>query len=764
MALDLSQFHDTFFEESFEGLDSMESSLLNLHIEGDYTEEINTIFRGAHSIKGGSATFGFSDVAEFTHVMETLMDQVRSGERKPTQEDIDLFLLSVDCVREMLSAHRDGVEVNREKVADMQARLETALHGSSAVQQEEKGDSDTITDDEFEALLDELHGDGKGPAAKSKPVSTDCEEISDEEFESLLDSLHGTGRGPTSDDVRSLSGPGWRIRFRPYPEMLKSGNDPKRIIRELAGMGELGVRVDTSELPPFFEMNPEECYLAWDMELSTKAGREDVEEVFAWVDDSCEIHIKPLAREPAQKEDPNAAVKQPDQTMENKPQPNRSVSDESMKPDKKKPDSTAAQESKSAGDHGGTRRARGGSETTSIRVSIEKVDELINMVGELVITQSMLSRFGEDFDIKDLPKMRDGLAELERNTRELQESAMRIRMLPISFAFNRFPRLVRDLSNKLGKKVELKLTGEQTELDKTVMEKIGDPLVHLVRNALDHGIEAPEVRKAAGKPEAGTLQLNAYHEGGNIVIEISDDGAGLNTQKILAKAREQGIVTDESGLSEQEIHDLIFHPGFSTADEVSDVSGRGVGMDVVRKNIRDLSGNVEIYSKTGEGSTITIRLPLTLAILDGQIVRVGDETYIIPLVSILETIQVDEQSVNAVAGKAEVFYLREQYIQIIRLYDVFGVEPNKTSISEGLLVVVEGDGQKVGLFVDELYGQQQVVIKSLKSNYMAVEGISGATILGDGTVALIIDTPGLIKLAHDRGITRHTRYGQGAVA
>ncbi|GMR19946.1 MAG: chemotaxis protein CheA [Gammaproteobacteria bacterium] len=772
MGVDLSQFHETFFEEASEGLDDMESSLLNLKLDGDYVEDVNTIFRGAHSIKGGSATFGFSDVAEFTHVMETLMDQVRSGERKPTQEDIDLFLLSVDCVRDMLFAHRDSVDVDRDKVADMQSRLEAALHDSTVTQQGGKSSDDTITEDEFEALLDELHGNGKAPSAKNPPATVGYEEISDEEFDSLLDDLHGAGKGPTSMLTQAVPVSGWHISFRPCPEMLKSGNDPKRIIRELAAMGELQVQVDTSGLPPFSDMNPEECYLAWDMELRTQTGRDDVEEVFAWVDDSCDIQINAL--EPGQAEDACAVSAESSQAKEDETPLIKPVDGEPMKTDNKSSKPAAVRtgptaqntggDNKPATETSGTQRSSGGSETTSIRVKIEKVDELINMVGELVITQSMLSRFGEDFDIKDLPMMRDGLAELERNTRELQESAMRIRMLPISFAFNRFPRLVRDLSNKLGKKIELKLTGEQTELDKTVMEKIGDPLVHLVRNALDHGIEAPEVRQAAGKPETGILQLNAYHEGGNIVIEISDDGAGLNTQKILTKAREQGIVTDESALSEQEICDLIFHPGLSTAGEVSDVSGRGVGMDVVRKNIRDLSGNVEIYSKTGEGSTITIRLPLTLAILDGQIIRVGNETYIIPLVSIIETIQVDKQSVNAVAGNTEVFSLREQYIQIIRLYDVFGIDPDKTDLSEGLLVVVEGDNQKVGLFVDELYGQQQVVIKSLKSNYKAVEGISGATILGDGTVALIIDTPGLIKLAHDRGITSHTQFGQGAAA
>jgi two-component system chemotaxis sensor kinase CheA len=386
-------------------------------------------------------------------------------------------------------------------------------------------------------------------------------------------------------------------------------------------------------------------------------------------------------------------------------------------------------------------------EAASIRVSIEKIDALINMVGELVITQSMLNELSDNFDMGRLPRLLDGLAQLGRNTRELQESVMRIRMIPISFAFNRFPRLVHDLSAKLGKKIELKMTGEQTELDKTVLEKIGDPLVHLVRNSLDHGIETPDVRRAGGKPETGTLHLSAYHQSGNIVIEIADDGAGLNKGKILRKAKERGLVKDDVALSDEKIYELIFMPGFSTAEQVSDVSGRGVGMDVVRRNIKALGGHTEIRSAEGQGTTIVIRLPLTLAILDGQSVRVGDETYILPLVSIVESVQIERERVNVVAGKAEVIRLRDDYLPVVRLHRVFGVEPRRRELHEGMLVVVEGEGAKAALFVDELLGQQQVVIKSLEANFRRIESVAGATILGDGTVALILDVPGLARLA-----------------
>jgi two-component system chemotaxis sensor kinase CheA len=384
----------------------------------------------------------------------------------------------------------------------------------------------------------------------------------------------------------------------------------------------------------------------------------------------------------------------------------------------------------------------------SIRVDIAKIDGLINMVGELVITQSMLSMLGDEFSMDKLERLQEGLIQLERHTRELQESVMQVRMLPISFTFSRFPRLVHDLSSKMGKKIELKMTGENTEVDKTVIEKIGDPLVHLVRNSLDHGIEMPDERIAAGKPETGVINLNAYHKGGNIIIEIRDDGKGLNKSKIEKKAIEKGLIDSEHNLSDRQIYELIFQPGFSTAEAVSDISGRGVGMDVVRKNINELGGNIEIESEPGKGSAIIIRLPLTLAILDGQTVKVADETYIVPLVSIIESIQVKEDQVKRVVGRGETFKLRDEYLPILRLHELFNIEnPKATRLEEGLLVVVEGDGRHCGLFVDDLLGQQQVVIKSLEANYQRVEGISGATILGDGSVSLILDIPGLLRLA-----------------
>jgi two-component system chemotaxis sensor kinase CheA len=394
--------------------------------------------------------------------------------------------------------------------------------------------------------------------------------------------------------------------------------------------------------------------------------------------------------------------------------------------------------------------ASGASEGGSIRVDIDKIDALINMLGELVITQSMLSDIGEKFEPSQLARLREGLLQLERNTHELQESVMRIRMLPIGSVFNRFPRLVHDLERKLDKRVKLELLGEHTELDKTVLEKIGDPLVHLVRNAIDHGLESPAKRRAAGKSETGTLKLNAYHEGGNIVVQISDDGAGLNHAAIIAKAQQRGLIEVGQELTDAEIAELIFQPGFSTADQATDLSGRGVGMDVVRRNVRDLGGSVGVRSVTGKGSTFTIALPLTLAIIDGLVTSVGDERYIVPLTSIVESLRLPANAVRKIAGGGEVFHFRDAYLPVVRLHRAFACDKAVTEIEQGIVVVIEDDGRRVGLLVDDLLGQQQAVIKSLEAHYQRVQGISGATILSDGSVALIVDVGGVVQLGLHR--------------
>jgi two-component system chemotaxis sensor kinase CheA len=689
MSIDMAQFHQVFFEESFEGLDAMESGLLNLDMGDVNVDEINTIFRAAHSIKGGSGTFGFMAVSDFTHVMETLLDEMRDGRRQVTQTAVDVLLGSVDCLREMLQSIQDGGDIKQEIVTKHKQALDQEL-------------------------------------SRSSEATTES-------------SLHAFVNKENSQQQSSFESPeiiGWKIAFSPHLDLLKTGNEPARMFRELSTLGDLTVTPDLQGLPDFFELDPEECHLSWKLELSGSVSANEVDDIFDWVEEECDLAKQAVFSSTTFSESLNQSnsldvlpVESVNKQDLNNAQPVATASN--IKDTKK-------EEAKST--------AKGSS---TIRVDTSKIDTLINMVGELVITQSMLSLVGEHFELNKLDQLKNGLSQLERHTRELQESVMNIRMLPISFVFSRFPRLAHDISSKLGKKIELKLVGENTEVDKTVVELLSDPLVHLVRNSLDHGIEMPDVRLAAGKPETGTITLEAYHRGGNIVIEVKDDGKGLDKDKLRAKAIEKGLIDPDVILTDKQTYELIFMPGFSTAEQLTDISGRGVGMDVVRRNIQALGGNIEIISILGKGSTIAIHLPLTLAILDGQSVAVGDETYIVPLGSIIESLNVKEERVNRVAGKGETFMLRGQYLPIVRMHEIFNVSSVRhTKLTEGLLVVVEGQGVRCGLFVDDLLGQQQVVIKSLEANYRRIEGVSGATILGDGSVALILDIPGLVRLSN----------------
>ncbi len=685
--IDLTQVRGLFFEESFENLDVMESSLLDLEI-GTFNEElINNIFRAAHSIKGGAGIFHFDDIVIFAHNAETFLDEVREGKHTITQALIDLLLRAGDILRMMLSASKDDIGYDAQIVQTCQDELQKSLSVKNI-------------DNTEEVLAIELAPIEVIPVLKK-----------------------------------------WHIEFKPELPILQTGNDPINLFRELHELGQLKVIANTDAIPDFAELEPQSCYLSWELILHSGATRADIEEIFEWVIDECELNITESTLENQELDDefePEAET-----PIEITSEAESPLSEKEFTPldniEPIEPKAKNYEEVTAVPIHTP-------SGTNSIRVGIDKIDNLINMVGELVITQSMLDQIGENFDSSRLLQLRDGLSQLERNTRELQENVMRIRMLPISFSFNRFPRLVHDLSTQLGKQVELILSGENTELDKTVLEKMSDPLVHLVRNALDHGIELPEQRKQAGKPEIGKLYLNAFHQGGSIVIQISDDGAGFDIEKVRAKAVKKGWITPDENLTEEQIYEFIFQPGFSTSEAVSDISGRGVGMDVVRRNIRDLGGSIEVKSATGKGTKFSIRLPLTLAILDGQLVRVGEEIFVLPLLSIMESLRVQPKLINSFTGIVEIYKLRDDYIPILRLYKLFNIENTTTQLEQGLLVIAEGDGQKIGLFVDELLSQQQIVIKSLENNYKKVQGVSGATILGDGNVALILDITGLIQL------------------
>jgi two-component system chemotaxis sensor kinase CheA len=712
MTVDLTQFHDAFFEESFEALDSMEAALLKLDVGSPEPELINTIFRVAHSIKGGSATFGFTEIASFTHSLETLLDELRSGTMAVTVALSDLLLKSVDVMRAMLRAVQAKQPIDGQRVSDLQFDLEVAIAKKS-----------------------------DPTPAPVKPNPTDTAATT-----AAADSGAPSSAAPAA--------PHWRIHFHPYRELLARGNDPLRMLRELAALGELEVRVDAQMLPPLTDVNPQDCYLAWSLELPGEVPEEAIRQVFEWAEGDCDLTIERLAGgmpeipASAQAGTP-AQLAAPAQATATTSAPPQAAAEQTKSAATATPSSPAAAPRSDSPAKPET-AVSGLGDSGSIRVSVEKIDELMNTVGELVITQAMLSQLGSHFDGPEAEKLRGGLAQLERYMRELQESVMRVRMLPISFVFSRFPRMVRDLAQRLGKQIELKLTGEQTELDKTVLEKIGDPLVHLVRNCIDHGIESPEARVTAGKTPEGTVHLDAYHRGGNIAVEVSDDGGGLDKDRILAKARTRGLVGPNDTLTDAEVYELIFLPGFSTAEKTTDLSGRGVGMDVVRRNVKELGGKVDVRSEPGRGSRFTITLPLTLAIVDGQSVAVGTETYIVPLISIVESMQLKATGVTRLSGHSEVLSFRGDYLPIIRLHELFGVEPRSRALHEGLVVVAEGDGRRVGLFVDDLLGQQQVVIKSLEANYGHIEGVSGATILGDGSVALILDVPGLIRAASMR--------------
>jgi len=691
MDMEMEEILNLFFEESLEGLDTMESGLLTLE-DGADRETINTIFRAAHSIKGGAGTFGFMEISQFTHSVETLLDEMRNGTRGITPDAIQVLLQSVDVIREMTQS--------------AQAKTPIVMTGANALS------------GELARILAQksVPAPATGQAAAPPPPNP-----------SPAPPAAAAKRDPAPTDA-APTGPleGWRIVFTPDTSLFKTCNDPLRIFEELTNLAPLEVTANIDAMPAFGDLDPTQCHLSWTLLLRGAIEHSRIAEVFDWVDASSKIEYEPIHGTGGSGAPVDRPIAENAKPVAPRPTPAA---------DAHPPVSTAA---------------KSGGEAGSLRVATEKVDALINLVGELVITQSMLGRFAEKYEPSDIEALRRSLAQLTRNTRELQESVMQIRMLPIGFSFNRFPRLVHDLSRKLGKKVELKLSGENTELDKTVLEKIGDPLVHLVRNALDHGLEAPESRVAAGKNETGTLELNAYHEGGSIIIEVKDDGAGLNKDRILAKARERGLVDSDAMLTDEAIYNLIFVAGFSTAETVSDVSGRGVGMDVVRRNINDLGGHVQIFSVKGKGSTIRIRLPLTLAILEGQVLRVGKEIYVASLVSIIETVQSTRASLSCVAGRTELFKHRTDYLPIIRLHDLFGIEPDSREISDGLLVVLEADGRRVAMLVDELLAQQQVVIKSLETNFKQVPGLAGATIHGDGTVALILDVPGLIRTFLER--------------
>ncbi|MCE8053775.1 chemotaxis protein CheA [Halomonas desiderata] len=679
--MDITDFYDTFFEEAEELLADMERYLLELDVDEPDSEQLNAIFRAAHSIKGGAGTFGFDALQKTTHLFENLLDHTRKGELRLRRDIVDTFLETKDMLSDQLDAYRNGDEPDQEA-------FERICQTLQRLALEEIGQ-----DLESGALV----ASTPQPVAKSEP-----------EPEALVEQGAASG-----SDLRVVA-------------LLNVGEkDRQLLVEELGQLGEV-----------IAQEGDEACY---EVTLSSSVSNDDIEAVMCFIIDTDQIKIRgadtggapqaeaPVAAPEVEKQQAAPAAVEP---------PPLASSAGGVMPDSGKPAKAKS-------------KAKGGGESTSIRVSVDKVDQIINLVGELIITQSMLDQTVSEMDNVANSALQNGMSLLQRNARDLQESVMSIRMIPMDFIFSRFPRVVRETAAKLGKEIELVTEGESTELDKSLTERIIDPLTHLVRNSLDHGIEPPDVRQAAGKPRTGKLVLSAKHQGGNIIIEVIDDGAGLNRDRLLAKARENGLPVSDA-MSDDEVWQLIFAPGFSTAKEVTDVSGRGVGMDVVKRNIQGMGGHVQIMSRPGEGTTIRIVLPLTLAILDGMSIKVGNEMFILPLSAVLESLQPSREDLYAMAGDDVVLKVRDEYLPVVAVHEALDVPKAKTELTETIAVIVQGEGRRYALLVDDLVGQQQVVVKNLETNYRKVPGVSAATILGDGSVALILDITGLHRLSREK--------------
>jgi two-component system chemotaxis sensor kinase CheA len=708
---DLSQFYQIFFEEAAENLDLMEQMLLSLNLETADDEELNGIFRCAHSVKGGAATFGFSDVAELTHQMESLLDRLRRHELQPNSAMVDVLLESADASRGLLARHQAGGEGDAPPAADLVRRIKALVAGEMA-----------------QAVQS---------VAPPPPPPVVMPAIVAVQTTAVLAPINRP-----SNTTRSLE-----IRIGPLDHPAQA-DAIKELFRDIEGLGDITVVTCNQADTRVFA-------------VETSSTDADLLDLFAFHVSREQVSIKEVDNVAAAPETRygifDGAAGSPETSLYDDPPPGTPLAPPPgfgfFDGAPGAPVPVAAATGAAGGSSGSTASARAVAkaaspvvqpEAATIRVAISKVDQLINLVGELVITQAMLAQNSRALDPALYQQLLTGLTDLDRNTRDLQESVMSIRMIPMSIVFSRFPRMLRDLANKLGKKVDFVTQGEATELDKGLVEKITDPLTHLVRNSCDHGIEMPADRIRAGKSETGTITLSAAHQGGSIVIEVRDDGHGMSREKILAKARERGMdVSDQ--MPDSEVWMLIFAPGFSTAEVVTDVSGRGVGMDVVKRNIAALNGTVEIDSAEGYGMKVSIRLPLTLAIMDGMSVGVGDEVYILPLSSVVESFQVKSDAVSTVGQGAQLVKVRDEYMPVIELEKVFQVPRFDFDKSSDIMVVIEADGSRVALLVDELLGQQQVVVKNLESNYRKVPNISGATILGDGKVALILDTGALVR-------------------
>jgi len=737
---DLDDFKQTYFDECSELLLELEEQFAAIE-EGDRSSDrLNAVFRAIHSIKGGAGAFGFSRLVGFAHAYETLLDRVREGTIALSPDVTTLCIRANDIVADFVNAARGGTELPGEYGAEEKARFDALCNADD----DENGEPMEEFDIEFTPVMVNLD---KDEAARA------------------LDSFAASPMPPETGQ--------WEIRFRPHRELYERANDPLLLFRELATLGELTVEPVFDEVPPLADFEPYGVYCAWELTLvSETVTEEQIREVFEFVDGNCDLTVAQASGAPTMAlivdadeaaaladaeadkavldlmpEPPAKDVLPPPEPVEEPPMPSfEALADtiEASKPKKAPAVPVHAEIAKPAGEApavAGEGEHRNG--VQSIRVDLDKVDRVVNMVGELVITQSMLTQQMDETLRAKYQELVRGLEVLAQTTRGLQDSVMAIRAQPVKSVFSRMPRLVRELAQKTDKKIRLEMIGENTEIDKTVIEQLSDPLTHMIRNSADHGIESPEKRGVVGKPETGVIRLSAEQAGGNILIVVEDDGAGINREKVLQVARNRGVVGPDQVLTDEQIDQLIFAPGFSTADTVSDISGRGVGMDVVLSNIKKIGGSVHVRSWTGKGTRMTLRLPLTLAVLDVMLVRVAQNPYVIPLSSIVETMQCARTNFERVPSGGRVLQVRGEYVQVIDLCEQFEMQ-SLVEDKNRFVVLCEAEGSvKVALVVDDIIGQQQVVIKSLEENFESIEGIAGGTILGDGNVALIVDVQGL---------------------
>ena len=743
---DLDDFKATYFDECTELLTELEEQFAAIEAGERTPDRLNAVFRAIHSIKGGGGAFGFSELVAFAHAYETLLDHVRDGRIELSDPVTVLCIRANDLVADFVNAAKAGTKLGAAYGADERAQFD-ALTSGNAAESRPTGEDDAGGDDEFDIDFVPVMVNLEGAAAEEPAAAAD------DQFTAM----------PLAVEKGQ-----WEIRFAPHSELYARANDPLLLFRELANLGELTVVAKLTEIPPLADFEPFGVYCTWELTLvSPTATAESIAEVFEFVEGNCDLSIAQLAGRSHRPSEPTLAdlaqlVTLPEKTPTVDETPTLSFAElaETVKKDAPVrvapaaptpvaapklvvPDPAPSMASEEIDDRRSGPEDRRGAGVQSIRVDLDKVDRVVNMVGELVITQSMLSQQMDDTLRARYQELVRGLEVLAQTTRGLQDAVMAIRAQPVKSVFSRMPRLVRELATKTGKKIKLETIGEATEIDKTVIEQLSDPLTHMIRNSADHGIEVPEKRRSLGKPEIGTIRLSAEQAGGNILITVEDDGGGINRERVLEVARDKGIVAIDVTPTDEQIDQLIFAPGFSTAEQVSDISGRGVGMDVVLSNIKKIGGSVHVKSKTGQGTRMTLRLPLTLAVLDVMLVKVGPSPYVIPLSSIVETIQCSRADFGRAPSGAKVLRVRGEYVQVVDLAERFELTGD-AELANRFVVLCEAEGGiKIALIVDDIIGQQQVVIKSLEENFESIEGIAGGTILGDGNVALIVDVQGL---------------------